>query len=172
LARALALALTLPAVPALAADTRIGVIDSQRIFAEFQEARDAESAFQLEMKKWQDDLLAQEKEISTLQDKIRSQALLLSKEKLDELQADLDKKYQAYESAKNDLFDPTKGKAVARNKELSQPINDKITTVVERLGAEQNFTIIVDMASINVVYMDKAIDLTDKVLEELAKAGK
>lgn len=167
-----ALAVTLPLQMATAADTKIGVIDSQRIFAEFQEARDAEAAFQTEMKKWQDDLVAQEKEIATLQDKIRSQALLLSKEKLDELQGDLDKKFQAYEAAKNDLFDPTKGKAVARNKELSQPINDKITTVVERLGAEQSFTIILDMASVNVVYMDKTIDLTDKVLEELGKSGK
>ncbi len=160
------------ASPARAAETKIGVIDSQKIFAEYQEAKDAEALFQQEMKQWQDDLGAKEKEIVGLQEKIRSQALLLSKEKLDELQADLDHKIQDYDTAKSEILDPTKGKAVARNKELSQPINDQITTVVERLGAQEGYTLILDMASVNVVYLNPVVDLTARVLDALGKGAK
>ena len=35
---------------------RIGTIDSQRIFAEYQEAKDAETIFQQEMDQWQSEI--------------------------------------------------------------------------------------------------------------------
>lgn len=156
---------------ARAEEAKIGIIDSQRIFAEYQEAKDAEVIFQQEMEEWQKDLADLEREILAQQEKIRSQSLLLSKDKLDEMQKELDTMLRNYDSKKNEILDPTKGKAVLRNQELSQPINDQITTVVERIGAEGKFTVIFDVATVNVVYAAEGVDLTDRVLEELENAG-
>lgn len=158
------------AVPsAVAADVKIGVIDSQRIFSEYQVARDAEAVFQEEMRGWLQEVGELERELVGLQERIRGQALLLSKEKLDEMQAELDGKRRTYEARKSELFDQETGRAVARNQELSAPINEQITTVVERLGAEGDYTLILDMATVNVVFLGSGVDLTDRVLEELAK---
>jgi outer membrane protein len=157
--------------PVRADEAKIGIIDSQRIFAEYQEAKDAEVIFQQEMDQWQKDLGQMEKEILAQQEKIRSQSLLLSKEKLDEMQQDLDTMLRNYDAKKTEILDPNKGKAVLRNQELSQPINDQISTVVERIGAEGKFTIILDVATVNVVYAAEGVDLTDQVLEELEKKG-
>ncbi len=153
------------------AESKIGVIDSQRIFSEYQQARDAEAVFQEEMRQWTQELEGLEKEIRELQERIRTQAMLLSKDRLDAMQSELDQKVQAYEARKKELFDPQDGQAVSRNQELSAPINEQITTVVERLGAEGGFELIFDLATVNVVYMADGIDLTDRVLEELAKGG-
>jgi Skp family chaperone for outer membrane proteins len=157
--------------PASAQPERIGVIDSQRIFSEYQRARDAEALYQEEYRQWQKELEDMEREILAQQEKIRSQSLLLSKEKLDEMQAALDQQINEYEGRKQDLFDPGRGKAVARSQELSAPINDQISTIVEQIGAEGKYALIIDAASVNVVYVGEGIDLTDQVLEELDKAG-
>jgi outer membrane protein len=170
----LTLALVPAGGPAARADedtAKIGVIDSQRIFAEYQEAKDAEAVFQDEVRQWRDEIEGMEREILSLQEKLRSQQLLLSQEKLDELQSEVQQKTQEYERKRLEYFDNTDGLAVKRNQELSQPINDQITLVVERLGAEGGFDLILDMATINVVYLAEGLDLTDKVLEELEKSG-
>jgi len=150
------------------AEGKIGVIDSQRIFAEYQEARDAESIFQQEMNQWQKDLEDQERAILAKREEIRSKSLLLSKEKLDELQASLEQMMQGYDQSKAEILDPNTGKAVLRNQELSQPINDQINKVVEQLGAEGEFDMIIDVATVNVVFIADGIDLTEQVLESLA----
>jgi len=158
--------------PAVAEEAnKIGIIDSQRIFAEYQEARDAESLFQQEMQQWTIELEGLERNIRAQQEKIKSQALLLSREKLDEMQTELDQMIGEYETKKSEIADPVQGKAVQRNQELSSPINQRITTVVEQLGAEGGFSMILDVATVNVVYAAEGIDLTDRVLEELAKSS-
>lgn len=154
-----------------AADLKIGVIDSQRIFREYQEAKDAEALFQGEMRQWREELETMEREILSKQEKLRSQQMLLSQEKLDELQMEVEQLMNEWERKRVEIMDPTNGLAVKRNAELSQPINDQITLVVERLGAEGGFDLIMDAATINVVFMNPDIDLTDQVLAELEKSG-
>jgi len=135
---AVILTIAVSSLPSHAADkgVKLGIIDSQRIFNEYQEAQDAQKVFQEEMKQWQDELQGMEKEILSMREKIQSQQLLLSQEKLNELQKELEQKSQEYDKRRTEILDPNTGLAVKRNQELSQPINEQITTVVERLGAE------------------------------------
>jgi outer membrane protein len=123
------------------------------------------------MQQWTIELEGLERNIRAQQEKIKSQALLLSREKLDEMQTELDQMIGEYETKKSEIADPVQGKAVQRNQELSSPINQRITTVVEQLGAEGGFSMILDVATVNVVYAAEGIDLTDRVLEELAKSS-
>lgn len=151
-----------------AADQKIGVVDSQRIFAEYDKAREAENVFQEEMRAWADELEGMESELVQMQEQLRTQALLLSKEKLDEMQRNLDQRRQGYEARRQEILDPQTGLAVARNEELVRPINEQVSTVVERLGAEGNYSIILDIATVNAFYVDKGLDLTDQILAGLA----
>ena len=167
----LAVLVAAPGVGRAQEGTKIGVIDSQRIFSEYQEARDADAVFQEEMRAWQQEIGELERELMDLQEQIRTQAPLLSKESLDALQSEYEQKLATYEQRKQEILDPEQGQAVTRNAELSAPINEQITTVVERLGAEGDFDIIIDRATINVVYMSEGIDLTERVLEELEQGS-
>jgi outer membrane protein len=152
------------------AEQKIGVVDSQRIFAEYDKAREAENVFQEEMRAWAAELEGMETQLINLQEQIRTQSLLLSQEKLDALQRELDQKRQAYESRREEILDPQTGLAVARNEELVRPINEQVSTVVERIGAEGDYAIILDIATVNAFYVDDAIDLTGEILEGLATA--
>ena len=157
------------AAPA-AAEQKIGVVDSQRIFAEYDKAREAENVFQEEMRAWAAELEVMESSLIQLQERIRSQSLLLSKEKLDQMQVELDRSRATYEARRQEILDPQSGLAVARNAELVRPINEQVSTVVERLGAEGDYAIILDIATVNAFYVDDALDLTDQILAGLATA--
>ena len=157
------------ALPA-AAEQKIGVVDSQRIFAEYDKAREAENVFQEEMRAWAAELEGMEASLIQLQERIRSQSLLLSKEKLDQMQIELDRSRTAYEARRQEILDPQSGLAVARNEELVRPINEQVSTVVERLGAEGDYSIILDVATINAFYVGDGLDLTDQILAGLASA--
>jgi len=152
------------------AEQKIGVVDSQRIFAEYDKAREAENVFQEEMRAWAAELEGMETELISLQEQIRTQSLLLSQEKLDELQRTLEQKRGAYEARRQEILDPQSGLAVARNEELVRPINQQVSTVVERIGAEGDYALILDIATVNAFYVDDALDLTDEILAGLASA--
>jgi Skp family chaperone for outer membrane proteins len=68
-----------------------------------------------------------------------------------------------------DTFGDT-GLAAKRNKELTQPIVDKINKLVETIAKEQGLTMVFDVANANIVYADKSLDLTELVLTKL-RAG-
>lgn len=155
------------AAPAVA-EQKIGVVDSSRIFSEYGKAREAQNVFQEEMRAWDAELGQMEGELIDLQEQIRTQSLLLSQEKLDELQSTLDQKRQAYQARRKEILDPQTGLAVARNEELVRPINEQVSTVVERIGAEGDYSIILDLATVNAFYVDDALDLTDEILAGLA----
>jgi Skp family chaperone for outer membrane proteins len=59
------------------------------------------------------------------------------------------------------------GLAAKRNKELTQPIVDKINRIIEAIAVEQSYTMVFDVANANIVYADKKLDLTDLVLTRL-----
>ena len=160
----------LGAATAAVAEQKIGVVDSQRIFAEYDKAREAENVFQEEMRAWATELEVLEAELIQLQEQIRTQALLLSQERLNELQTQLENRRANYDARREEILDPQGGLAVARNEELVRPINEQVSTVVERLGAEGDYSIILDIATVNAFYVDDSLDLTDEILEGLASA--
>lgn len=164
-----ALLLLVGNVGAAWAEQKIGVVDSQRIFNEYDKAREAENVFQEEMRDWATELEGMESDLIQLQEQLRTQALLLSKDKLDEMQRDLERQRQAYEARRQAILDPQTGLAVARNEELVRPINEQVSTVVERLGAEGDYSIVLDIATVNAFYVNDEIDLTDEILAALAE---
>ncbi len=154
----------------LAQEVKIGYIDSIKIFAEYKETQEAEVAYKKEVDAWKNQAAAMEQEIVRLQDELKAQSLMLSEEKQKEKKLELDQKMQDYQVFMQETFGDD-GLAAKRNKELTQPIVDKINGILERLGEEEGFTIIFDVANANVVWARKDIDLTDRVIEELNAMG-
>lgn len=157
-----------PAASLLAQEVKIGYIDSIKIFAEYKETQEAERVYKKEVDAWKAQASRMEQEIVKLQDELKAQSLMLSEEKQKEKRLELDQKMQEYQNFMRETFGD-EGLAAKRNKELTQPIIDKINRILEKLGSEEGYTMIFDAANANIVYADKALDLTDRVLEELNK---
>jgi outer membrane protein len=152
------------------AEIKIGYIDSQRIFAEYRETQEAEQVYKKEVDQWKAEAAAMEQEIARLQEELRAQSLMLSEEKKREKQLELDRKLEEYQRFVSDTFGDD-GVAARRNRELTQPIVDKINQILEQLSETEGYSLVFDIANANIVYAKKDFDLTDRVLEELNKVG-
>ncbi|MCK4775882.1 MAG: OmpH family outer membrane protein [Candidatus Krumholzibacteria bacterium] len=150
----------------LAQDGKIGYIDSIKIFAEYQETQDAERVYRQEVDQWTAQKQRMEQDIVKLRDELQAQSLMLSEEKKKEKKLELDRKMAEYQQFMDETFGD-EGLAARRNKELTQPIVEKINLILEDLGKEQGYSIIFDVANANIVYANKALDLTDVVLGKL-----
>jgi outer membrane protein len=155
---------------ALAQDMKIGYIDSQRIFAEFRETQEAEKVYKKEVDQWKTEAAAKEQEITKLQEELRAQSLMLSEEKQKEKKLEIDRKLEDYQRFVAETFGE-EGIAAKRNRELTQPIVERINKILEKLSETDNYAIVFDVANANIVYAKKELDLTEKVLEELNKVG-
>jgi outer membrane protein len=152
----------LTAISLLAQEAKIGYIDSIKIFADYRETQEAERLYRQEVDQWTAQKQQKEQEIVKLREELQAQSLMLSEEK----KLELDRKMAEYEQFMQETFGDD-GLAARRNKELTQPIVEKINTILEELGKEQGYTIIFDVANANIVYADKTLDLTDVVLTKL-----
>lgn len=156
------------AISLLAQDVKIGYIDSIKIFAEYGETQEAERLYRQEVEQWTAQKQRMEQEIVKLRDELQAQSLMLSEEKKAEKKLELDRKMAEYEQFMEETFGD-EGLAARRNQELTQPIVEKINRILEDFGKEQGYTIIFDVANANIVYADKALDLTDAVLAKLTE---
>ncbi len=146
-------------------DRPLAVIDSQRIASEYEAARDAQEQYQKYLKELQKDVDLQEKELTSLADEIESQKMLLGEDALAT-------KMQQFEQKKAKYFQFRDGidkKAEQEYNTRITPILDQIKTIVERIGKEKGYGLIIDAAAVSVLYLDPDYDLTNDVLAALAR---
>jgi outer membrane protein len=80
----LAVLLCLPLSVASAQEGKIGYVDSQRIFAESKDFADAQAKFDKDVAAWNKQAEEMQTEIEQLEQDLKSQSLMLSKEKREE----------------------------------------------------------------------------------------
>ncbi|MGB2697526.1 MAG: OmpH family outer membrane protein [Candidatus Zixiibacteriota bacterium] len=147
---------------------KLGYIDSMRIRAEYKEFEDAQAQFDKDVARWEAQADTMRKEIDSLQTDLDKKGLLYSETTKNEKESQVESLKTQYQRFVNDTFGPG-GKAERRNAELTKPIIDKINQVLEKVAIENNFAMVFDSVGGNLAYANKALDLTDKVLEELKK---
>ncbi|HSG29660.1 MAG TPA: OmpH family outer membrane protein [Candidatus Krumholzibacterium sp.] len=156
----------LPATALMAQDVKIGYIDTIKIFANFKETVEAEELYKKEVDAWRKRAEEMETQLASMREAIESQSLMASEEVQLERKNEFDKLAREYQQYMKDIFGEN-GEAARRNQELTQPIVEKINAVIARLAEEQGYTIVFDSSQGNIVYADKAIDLTEAVIAEL-----
>jgi outer membrane protein len=155
------------AISALAQTVKIGYIDSIKIFAENKETQEAERQYRADVQQWETQKQRYEADLSRMGEELSAQSPMLSEEKKAERKLEFQRKMDEYKRFMDETFGDT-GLAARRNKELTQPIVDKINKIIEKIAKEQGYTMVFDVANANIVYADKAIDLTEVVLSTLS----
>ena len=149
-----------------AEEVKIGYIDTVKIFSNFKETIEAEEIYKKEVDAWKKQAEEMENELAKMRETIQSQTLMLSEEKLQEKKMEFDQAAEQYRKYMNDIFGEN-GEAARRNKELTDPIVEKINAVITKLAEEQGYTMVFDAAQGNIIYAAKSVDLTDLVIAEL-----
>jgi outer membrane protein len=152
----------------LCADLKVGFIDSERIFNEYKGVQDAQNQFDQDVMNWKAQATEMKNAIDKLRGEIEAQRLMLSEGKLQEKETELQAKIREHEEFVQRVWGPN-GELEQRNEQLTKPIVANIRQIVDKIGLDEKFSIILDAADGNIVFGDKVLDLTDRVLEELAK---
>lgn len=151
---------------AFAQEGRLVYIDSYKIRQEYKAFQEAQDVFNTEIDEWNQEGYDLQREVDSLEVELDKQRLILSPAKLKEKQDDIEDKKAALQKFTNDIFGPN-GRAEQRNQQLTKPLLDRITAVLEKIAIENNYDYILDAVNGNIAYAKKTLDITEKVLEEL-----
>jgi outer membrane protein len=149
----------------ISAELKIGVINSEKILMAYQGTKDAENKLKKEYAKWEQEATERQKKMQEMKEQLEKQSLLLSAERKQEIQNELQKEYIEYNKFLQEKFGQ-QGDAAKKNDELLRPIIDKINVILDRIAKEENYDFIFDSRG-GVVYAKKAYDLTEKVIKAL-----
>jgi len=163
--------------PARADELKLGYVNSAEIFARYKAFSDVQERFNKEVEKWQQRTEEMKSQVDSLAAYIKGEVTVLpprlpfhalSEAKQQEKQQEYQSKESAYLEYVNTIFGPD-GTAERRNAELTQPVLDKINSVIARLAQEDGYHYVFDAVAGNIAYADTKFDLTDMVIEELNK---
>ena len=86
------------------ADLKIAHVDSKMIFEKYAETTKAEKDYDKQVKKWEEDAAARQKELMDMKDRLDKQSLMLSEEKKKDLEASFLKKKSEYEQFVQQIY--------------------------------------------------------------------
>lgn len=152
--------------------TKIGFVNSNKIFLELPEAQDAQKKIDAMAKPIQDQLEAMEKDLQSKYDdynKKKSMMTETAKKAAEEEIVNLEGKYRTFRAEKlgND------GDLAKETERIVAPLKAKILSGIERVAKEEKYTFVFDKTDqVNVLlFGDPSHDLTYKVIDRL-KRGK
>ncbi len=163
----LAFILVMPQTPD-AEVPKLGYLDSAKILSEYKPYIEAQNELDSFRKKKEKEAQDKEKEIQELLSKYENQKLLLSEKKRKELVGEITRKRGDYENFIREVFEAD-GEIYKKNRELSEPIFEEINEIIRRIGEEEGYDFILDVVPLSVVHAEKKYDLTQGVIDELAR---
>lgn len=158
----------LAAPPAGAQIVRIGFVDSQRIFDSYRGAQDAQERFTREITSWRTEADERRRALDVLRDELKDQEALLSEAKKLEKETAVQRAVADYDRFVQEFWGPG-GRVGRLNDEMTREVIGRIRDAVETIANREAYDLVLDAADGNVIFGVKSLDLTDRVLIELAK---
>ena len=159
---ALVMAAAMPAT----AQSRVAVIDVQRVVAESDPGKEAIQKLKAISDAKVQEGQALQQEMATLQDQFNKQRFTVSEQRLAEMTKELEDKNIAIrrfeDDAKRELEE-------ARRRELGG-LEGRILPIINQIGVEEGITVIFNKFQSGLVYADEAVDITDDVIRRFNTA--
>lgn len=150
-----------------AAETKIGVMNGQKILWTCADGAKAKAKLEEKMKGLQEKFKAEEQALVELQNEIEKKSSAWSKEKKDEKVLDFNKKRRDLQTKQEDA----RAEMNQMKESELQPIIKIIQAGLEKFGKEHGYTVILDSNSGAVPYFNQdAVEVTDAIIKELDKS--
>jgi Skp family chaperone for outer membrane proteins len=140
---------------------RIGVINSQDVLERSAEGKRVIARLQEKDKSNQGVLTKLDDEINQLQTRINTQRLTLAEEALYNMNADLQKKQTDRKRLAEDAVRDFQDLQV----KLFNKVQSELIPIIEALGKEKGYDLILDLAKSGAVYYNPSVDLTEDVIK-------
>jgi outer membrane protein len=163
-----ALVLMLGAVGAAAAeDVKIGIVDIEQALTSTEEGKAAREEIGRKSREARAQLEPMMEQRKTLAEELQGKKYVLSDEALFQKQVQLAELENKIKSKAEEL----EGQLKIEQGKMLAPLQSKMQNIIEAIGKEQGFTLILARNNPYVMYSREALDITDMVVERFNKKG-
>jgi outer membrane protein len=147
---------------------KVAYVNTQAILKQTPGYAQAESTFTREVETYRTEVQKLQASLDSAASDFEQKSVMLSPTQRDAKRKDLTGQQQKLEQRTQEL----QQKAATRERELLDPIQTKVNSVIEGIRAAGNYAVIFDVSAPNsgIVTADKSLDLTQRVIQQL-KSG-
>jgi outer membrane protein len=144
-----------------AADFKIAYVDIQRAVNESNAGKDAKKAITKEVEKFQRQIADKQKELQTMKESLEKQAPMLNPD----ARATREKEYQNKLREFQRWGEDTQNEVNQKRMEMERNISISLQKVIQKIGADEGYTFVLEKNESVVLYISKTIDITDRVIK-------
>jgi outer membrane protein len=144
-----------------AADFKIAYVDIQRAVNECNAGKDAKKAITKEVEKFQRQIADKQKELQTMKESLEKQAPMLNPD----ARATREKEYQNKLREFQRWGEDTQNELNQKRMEMERNISIGLQKVIQKMGADEGYTFVLEKNENVVLYISKTIDITDRVIK-------
>ena len=161
--------LTLALASLALADVKIGYVDSNEIMNNFDEVRQVQADLEKEQRRLESEFNELVYSLDSLKQDFDRQRLLMSDTRRNEKENEILNKEKSVQKFQLDKFGP-EGEIYKTQNQLLKPVLAKIDDAIQKVGSERGYDFILDAMSGALLYALDSHNLTEDVMDELAKA--
>jgi outer membrane protein len=143
-----------------AEEYRIAFVNATKVFEESPQYKKARERLQTEFSRREKDLLASQKQLKQLEEKLQRDGSVMSESEVKRLERDILSRSRKLKNAQTEFREDLN----LRQNEEFKKLRQQVREVIQEVGKSENIDLIV---SDGVVYFSKKIDISDRVLEKL-----
>jgi outer membrane protein len=151
-----------------AAQLKVGYVDLQKALNNSQAGKDAKAKIAQKAKEYEAKFVQKRKAIKDMGENLKKQMDLLSPEAKKEKEREYQQKVTDFQRATKDAQTNLK----QQDADYTREIVRELVKIVEKIGKKDGFTLILEKGEGSIVYADKKIDLTEKLIKDYDKIHK
>jgi len=144
-----------------AADLKIAYVDMQRVINECNAGKDAKKAIVQDGEKFQRLIAEKQKELQTMKESLDKQGLMLTPD----ARANKEKEYQSKLREFQRWGEDTQNELTQKRTQMERAISVALVKVIQKIGTDEGYTLILDKNENIVLFASKTIDITDRAIK-------
>ncbi|MEK6688652.1 MAG: OmpH family outer membrane protein [Gemmatimonadota bacterium] len=147
---------------------RVAFVNARAVLQGMPGYAQAESTFAKEVDAGQVEVARLQTALDSAVADFQQQQVMLSPSNRSAKQKELEGRNQALQQRSNAI----RQRLAAREEELLSPMQERLTAIIEGIRAEGNYSMVIDVSAqgLGIVTFDKALDITQRVIQRLAQA--
>ena len=149
---------------------KLGYVDMNKAIRATKAGKDAEKKLEMEFEKRQKELGVKESDLKTMAQNLEKQAMVISPE----VRSQKERAFQEEQLKFQKMVAESRLAIQQRERDLTEPILEKMQTIVDDIAKEKKYDMIFQKAEITVLWARPEWDLTDEVIRrfDASKGGK
>ena len=143
------------------ADLKVAYVDIQKAVNDSNAGKEAKKVITKEIEKFQGLVAHKQKELQTLKESLDKQALMMTPD----ARANKEKEYQNKLREFQRWGEDSQNEVNQKRMEMERNISIALIKVIQKIGTDEGYTVILEKNENIVLYASKSIDITDRVIK-------